>query len=170
MSKRKMMGPYGMVFATLAALACAAGIGWADSPHFIKATGELNEDGSLTVSWKEAGLGDNELISYIASADATATYHCVNNGGQCPNAANKTTVSGPVSAEGTFASGRNGQITQSLTIAAPAPNPGDFECPAGQTLRLSEIGYTNIQVTDVTNSVSEPTTPSSLTAVLFVCP
>lgn len=170
MSTRKTMAPYGMVLATVVALVCAAGTGWADNPHFTKATSELTEDGSLTVSWKEAGLGDNQLISYVATANATATYNCVNNGGQCPNAANKTTVSGPVSAAGTFASGRNGQITQSLTIAAPAPDPGSFQCPSGQVLTLSELGYTDIQVTDVTNSITQVATPSSLSAVVFTCP
>jgi hypothetical protein len=85
--------------------------------HFVQASAQLNSDtGQLTVSFKEAGLGESVLINYTASADATATYHCVNNGGQCPNAANKQTVQGPVSGSGAFASGKNGQVTASLTI------------------------------------------------------
>jgi hypothetical protein len=82
-----------------------------ETTHFVgRCTATLEANGDLTVTWKEAGLGDNQLIDYLASADGTATYVCVNNGGECPNAANKITVSGPVSAKGTFSSGQNGQI------------------------------------------------------------
>ena len=56
----------------------------ADSPHFIKATGTLNADGSLTVNFKEAGLGTNELIDYALTANATATYVCVNRAAPTP--------------------------------------------------------------------------------------
>ena len=69
---------------TTAALAVPAAL--AQSPHFIRASATLNNDGTLTVSWKEAGLGNNQLISYTASADATATYVCVNRGGANPSA------------------------------------------------------------------------------------
>lgn len=167
--KASIQRRYMMVLGTFVALVCAAAIGWAANPHFVgKVTATLNPDGSVTVSWKEAGLGNNQNIDYAATADATATYVCVNNGGQCPNAANKTTVSGPVSATGTFSSGKNGQITASLTIQPP--DAGGFMCPPGQTLTLSEISYTNIAITDLTNAVTEPATPSSIGAVLFVCP
>jgi hypothetical protein len=43
------------------------------SPHFLRASAAVNTNGTLTVSWKEAGLGDNVLIHYVANADATAT-------------------------------------------------------------------------------------------------
>ncbi len=65
------------------------------SPHFISATRTLNGNGSLTVNFKEAGLGTNQNINYILTAQATATYVCVNKGGTNPSAQNKTTVSGP---------------------------------------------------------------------------
>lgn len=138
------------------------------SPHFVGRVTATLEGDSVRVAWKEAGLGNNQLINYVASADGTATYVCVNNGGQCPNAANKITVSGPVTAEGTFSSGQNGQITQSLTISPPSA--GAFTCPGGQTLRLADVSYSNITITDTTNNVSASATPSSLSATLFVCP
>src|SRR5262250_71001 len=100
----------------LAGFVMAAPAALAVSPHFVSASATVNADGSLTVSFKEAGLGDNVLISYTASADATATYVCVNKGGANPSAANKTTVSGPVSASGQFSSGKNGSISESLTL------------------------------------------------------
>src|SRR5215475_15746640 len=156
-----------VVLVIVAALFCAVGITRAQNAHFIKATATL-EDGNAVVSWKEAGLGDNQLITYVASADATATFNCVNGGGQCPNAANKVTVSGPVSATGTFSSGKNGQITASLTLEPPGP--GEFSCPGGQTLTLSEVSYSNITITDTTNNISKTATPSAISATLFVCP
>jgi hypothetical protein len=133
------------------AMAAAA---FADSPHFIKASATLNSNGTLTVSWKEAGLGDNQLINYTASADATATYVCVNRGGANPSASNKTTVSGPVSASGSFSSGKNGSITGSLTVTPPGP--GSFSCPAGQSRELAQVTYTNVAITDNTNGITEP--------------
>lgn len=125
----------------------------ADSPHFVRATATL--DGTnLTVSFKEAGLGTNQLITYVASADATATFVCVNRGGANPSASNKTTVSGPVTATGQFSSGKNGQVTASLTITPPGP--GGFSCPPGQNLAIAEVTYTNVAIADTTNGVIEP--------------
>ena len=111
------------------------------------------KNGRLTVSFKEAGLGTNQLITYTASADATATYVCVNNGGANPSAKNKTTVAGPVSATGTFNSGKNGNVTASLTVSPP---PSDISCPPGQSLQLAQVSYTNVAITDTTNGVAEP--------------
>jgi hypothetical protein len=124
------------VFATMA-LAVPAAL--ADSPHFIRATATLNANGTLTASFKEAGLGTNQNITYVLSADATATYVCVNRGGSNPSAQNKTTVAGPVSATGTFSSGKNGQVTASLTVSPP---PSDISCPPGQSLELASVSYT----------------------------
>ena len=125
--------------------------------HFVSASAAVNSDGSLTVSFKEAGLGDNQLIDYRASADAAATYVCVNNGGGHPSATNKTTVSGPVSATGSFASGKNGNVTASLTLSPPPPPaPAEFSCPPGQALQLALVSYTNVAITDLTNNITEP--------------
>jgi hypothetical protein len=160
-----------VVLVIAAALFCAGGVTRAASPHFVGAVTATLVGNNVQVCWKEAGLGDNQNISYEASAFVTATFHCVNGGGNCPNAANKVTVSGPVTATGTFASGKNGQITACLTLEAPdPPDPGDFSCPGGQTLTLSEISFSNIRITDTTNSVTKAATPSAISATLFVCP
>jgi hypothetical protein len=123
------------------------------SPHFVSASAKVSGT-NLVVSFKEAGLGTNQLISYTASADATATYVCVNRGGGNPSASNKTTVSGPVSASGTFSSGKNGNVTASLTLNPPGP--GSFSCPSGQSLEIAEVVYTNVAITDTTNGITEP--------------
>jgi hypothetical protein len=123
------------------------------SPHFIFARADL-QGTNLVVSWKEAGLGTNQLITYTASADATVTYVCVNRGGGNPSASNKTTISGPVSATDQFSSGKNGQVTASLTLTPPGP--GGFSCPPGQSREIAQVVYTNVQITDVTNGITEP--------------
>jgi hypothetical protein len=144
---RKVM----LLAAMLAMAMVAAAPALAQNEHFIRASGSLNNNGSLTVNFKEAGLGTNQLINYTLTADATATYVCVNKGGANPSAQNKTTVSGPVSASGTFNSGKNGQVTASLTVNPP---PSDISCPPGQSLELASVTYTNVVLTDTTNNVS----------------
>jgi len=136
---------------SLMAVALAAVPALAQNEHFVRASGSLNNDGSLTVSFKEAGLGTNQLIDYTLTADATATYVCVNRGGANPSAQNKTTVSGPVSASGAFSSGKNGQVTASLTVEPP---PSNISCPPGQSLELASVIYTNVTLTDTTNNIS----------------
>jgi hypothetical protein len=132
-------------------VAFAASAALAQNEHFVRADATLNANGSLTANFKEAGLGTNQLIDYTLTADATATYVCVNRGGANPSAQNKTTVSGPVSASGTFSSGKNGQVTASLTVSPP---PSDISCPPGQSLELASVSYTNVTLTDTTNNIS----------------
>ncbi len=145
---RRMLVVLAAVFAT-AALAVPAAL--AVSPHFISASATLNADGTLTAKFKEAGLGTNQNINYVLSADGTATYVCVNRGGANPSAQNKTTVHGPVSASGTFNSGKNGNVNGSLTVSPP---PSDISCPKGQSLELASVSYTNVTLTDTTNNIS----------------
>jgi hypothetical protein len=142
----------------LAGLVMAAPAALAVSPHFVSASATVNADGSLTVGFKEAGLGTNQLINYEADANATATYVCVNNGGANPSAANKTTVSGPVNATGAFSSGKNGNVTASLTLSPPPPPPpSTFSCPKGQKgPELAQVSYTSVSITDTTNHIPEP--------------
>jgi hypothetical protein len=148
----------------LAGVLIAAGPALAVSPHFISASAQLSGT-NLTVSFKEAGLGTNQLITYTASATATATYVCVNNGGANPSASNKTTITAPVSATGTFSSGKNGNVTASLTLSPPGP--GSFSCPPGQTLALASVTYTSVSITDSTNGITEPISGTFTTGCLL---
>lgn len=145
---RRMLFVLAAVTAT-AALAVPAAV--AVNAHFISASASLNNDGTLTANFKEAGLGTNQNIDYALTADGTATYVCVNKGGANPSAQNKTTVNGPVSATGSFNSGKNGNVTGSLTVSPP---PSDISCPKGQTLQLASASYDNVTLTDVTNGIS----------------
>lgn len=142
-----------IAFAVTALIVSSVGA-LAVSPHFVGASATLS-GANLVVSWHEAGLGDDQLISYTASADATATFVCVNKGGANPSASNKTSVSGPVSASGTFSSGKNGNINQSLTLQPPAA-PSTLSCPKGQTEQQAQVSYTNVTITDTTDRITEP--------------
>jgi hypothetical protein len=150
---RKSVLKLGVVLSTvLVMLALTVSVALADSPHFNKASANLS-GANLVVSFKESGLGTNQLITYVASADGTAIYVCVNHGGANPSASNKTAVAGPVSATGTFSSGKNGTISQSLTLSPPF---ADIGCPNGQTQQLAEASYTNVAITDTTHGITEP--------------
>lgn len=140
----------GVLAATAAALAVGVGPALATSPHFIKTSASgVNSSGSLTVNWKEAGLGNNQNVTYLLSADSSAVYACINHGGHHPQASNKETVSGPVSSTGTFSSGKNGTISGSLTVNPPSP--GSFSCPGNQNLVLASVSYMNVTLQDTTN-------------------
>jgi len=142
----------------LAGFVLGASPAFAVSPHFISASATVNTDGSLTVNFKEAGLGTNQLISYTTTAQGTATWVCVNNGGANPSAQNKTTVNGPVSKTGSFSSGKNGNVTASLTIQPP---PSNISCPKGQKLELASATYTDLSITDNTTPVGPEAIPGT---------
>jgi len=153
-----------LLAASLAMVLAYAVPALAVSPHFVSANAALSGT-NLVVSFKEAGLGTNQLITYKASADSTVTYVCVNRGGSNPSASNKTTISGPVSATGTFSSGKNGQVTSSLTLNPPGP--GSFSCPSGQSLEIAQVTYTNVAITDTTNGITEPIAGTFTTGCLL---
>jgi hypothetical protein len=138
----------------LATAALAVPAALAVNAHFVSASASVS-GANLVVSFKEAGLGTNQLITYQADAKATATYVCVNKGGGNPSASNKTTVSGPVSGTGTFNSGKNGNVTASLTLSPPPP-PSTFSCPKGQSQATAQVTYTDVSITDLTNGITEP--------------
>src|SRR5438105_6805935 len=114
-----MLGKVMSSVALTLALALTSTPLWGQSPHFLSASDSIvttvADGGDLVVSWKEAGLGNNVIINYTATASATASYACINGGGNHPSASNKETVNGPVSASGSFPSVKNGSITASLT-------------------------------------------------------
>jgi hypothetical protein len=137
---------------TLAALLIAAPAAFAVNAHFVSASASLSGT-NLVVSFKEAGLGTNQLIGYTTSANATEIVVCVNKGGANPSASNKTTISGPVSASGTFSSGKNGNVTASLTLMPPSI-PSTFSCPGGQKEETAQVTYTGVTLSDTTNGIS----------------
>ena len=110
----------------------------AGSPHFVSNTVTATRtDNSLTVSGKEAGLGDEAQVHIVVSA----TAECINGGGNHPKAVNKTSVS----SEGTFPV-QNGKAEFSLSLT-PVFQPS---CSPPMTVR-----FANVVVTDTTNGISK---------------
>jgi hypothetical protein len=126
----------------------------AANPQFLdqKTTSQLNTDGSLTVAFFESGLGNNQLIDYTLTTDGLAVYACLNNGGNFPKDPKKFNQQGTLVTTGTFDSGKNGNVQESLTVGPPAP-PTPDACKGNQELELLSVSYTNIRLTDTTNNV-----------------
>lgn len=79
---------YVVAAALVGAIAAISAVAFAGSPHFV--TADASRSGNtLSVSFKEAGLGNEPQVHIVLSATAL----CVNNGGKHPKAVNKTSVS-----------------------------------------------------------------------------
>jgi hypothetical protein len=110
---------------------------WAGSPHFVDSTvTATRSDSTLTVSGKEAGLGDESQIHIVV----TATAECINPGGNHPQAVNKESVS----AAGDFPV-QNGKANFSLSLTAT------FQPDCSPPM---SVQFTDITVTDTTNNIS----------------
>ncbi len=133
-----------LIFGALAAVVFAAGPALAVSAHFNFANVTSVTSNSITVSFKEAGLG-NSLDSVNISVSGSA--ECINPGSHHPKAGNKTAES----ASGTF-NVSNGQATGSLTMVATNISP-----PCSPPM---VIAWTDLVVTDTTfnDSISIPGT------------
>jgi len=120
-------------FAALGAQAAFAG-----SPHFVSNTVTVSRsDNSLTVSGKEAGLGNESQVHVVV----TATASCINPGDHHPKAANKESVS----AEGDFPV-QNGKADFTLTVTATFQP----DCSPPMT-----VVFSNVSVTDTTSGISK---------------
>ena len=129
----------------LGLLAALAGPAFAGSPHFVSATGTVSGN-QLTVSAKEAGLGDEALINVTISGTAL----CINNGGSHPKAANKSSPS-----EGSPVIVQNGKADYTKTLTATFTP----DCSPPMT-----VAWTNVKVTDETNNIScSASDPNGLT-------
>ena len=120
--------------------------------HFFKDTSaSVANSGALTVHIDEAGLG-NENINYTLSAEASATYACINGGGNHPKATNKETFSEELSGEASFQP-KNGRVQADMSVGPISA--GSFKCPSGQRLVLAAVSYSNIVLTDTTNNATD---------------
>jgi hypothetical protein len=122
----------------LATAAIAVPAAWAGSPHFVNNAFSITRtDSTLTVSGKEAGLGDEAQVHIVV----TATALCINPGGNHPKAVNKEDVS----AEGDFPV-QNGKAEFTLVLTATFQP----ECSPPMT-----VAFTDVTVTDETNGISK---------------
>jgi hypothetical protein len=125
------------------------------SPHFIKSATSASRSGtSLVVNFKEAGLPAGSVEKVTTSATVTTVYECVNGGGLNPSASNKHSFTTTESKSGTFTANKNGNIVGSETLTVPSAGSLGFKCPAGQTVTLVSVSYSNIRITDQTSGAS----------------
>ena len=135
--------------------------------HFQKSSvrASIDNGGNLTVSWVEAGLG-NENVNYSLTADVVADYYCVSNSGSIPNAANKFTFNDSPEANGSFEP-KNGKVSGNLRLNVPAPpSSAPPTCGRGQALRLQKVAWRNVLLEDTTNILPYPF-PGSFIRELF---
>jgi hypothetical protein len=109
----------------------------AGSPHFVGGITVTRVGNTLSVSGKEAGLGNEDQVHIVVSA----TAQCINPGDHHPKAANKQSVS----AEGDFPV-QNGKANFSLTVTATFQP----DCTPPMT-----VVFTDVTVTDTTNGISQ---------------
>ncbi|MHB9861021.1 hypothetical protein [Streptomyces sp. YIM S03343] len=106
------------------------------SAHFVGTPTATRSGNSLTVSGKEAGLGNQQTVNIQVTANAA----CINPGGQGPNAANKQAVAGG----GQFPV-QNGKANFTVTVTATFKP----SCSPPMTVQFSDI-----LVTDTGNGIS----------------
>ena len=124
-----------LVVLALAAVGAAASTALAGNPHFV--TADASRSGNtLSVAFKEAGLGNEPQVHVVLSATAL----CINGGGNHPKAVNKTSVN----AAGDFPV-QNGKAEGTLSVTAtfqPACSPP------------MTVQFTDVTLTDETSGAT----------------
>jgi hypothetical protein len=107
----------------------------AGSPHFVGTPVYTTSGSSVTVSAKEAGLGDEAQILVVLSGNA----QCVNPGGNDPAAGNKTAFS--QAADEPVQNGKSDYTLTATAVLQPACSPP------------MTIVFTDLTLTDTTNGL-----------------
>ena len=108
---------------------------WAGSPHFVECSVSISGN-TVSVDGKEAGLGDENQITVVVTAEAL----CINNAGNHPRAVNKESLSA-----GEDVPVQNGKAIFSIDLTATFQP----DCSPPMT-----VEFRNITVTDTTNNIS----------------
>ncbi len=125
-------------------LVLAVSAAFAENPHFIGTpTCTKSVSTGLTCSGKAAGLGNGPTAAFLTADSVTATYECVDKGGNV--APGQPIVTQNVTGPTQTITPHNGQITFSPNIPAPTPPSAKTECPNGNwSVRLTSLTYTNV--------------------------
>src|SRR5262245_45312539 len=135
---------YVVVAALIGAIAAISTVAIAESPHFIGTpTCTKSLTSGLTCSGKAAGLGNGPTAAFLTASSVSATYECVNHGGNV--APGQPVVLQNVTGPTQNITTRKGQITFSPNIQ-PQPTPSSrYCCPnVNWTVRLTSLTYTNV--------------------------
>jgi hypothetical protein len=121
---------------TAAALALASAPAWAGSPHFVGTPAFTTSGSVITVTAKEAGLGDEAQIHVVLAG----TAQCVNPGGNDPQAGNKTAFS--TAADEPVQSGHADYTLSATAAFQPSCTPP------------MSVVFSDVVVTDETSGIS----------------
>lgn len=142
---------FAVIAAVCAALLLTTTAAQAGNAHFIASQTSASQSGStLTVKFKEAGLASGSVETIQISAHLDAEYSCVNNGNKVPSDPKKTTISSDFQQSGTFTAGKNGNLTGSLSVSAPAAS-SVLDCPNGQRATLISAVWSDVSIDDLTS-------------------
>ena len=121
-----------------------AATAFAESPHFIGTpTCTKSLTTGLTCSGKAAGLGNGPTAAFLTADSVSATYECVNKGGNV--APGQPVVLSNVTGPAQNITPRNGQITFSPNLPPPPTPSARTECPNGNwSVHLTSLTYTNV--------------------------
>jgi hypothetical protein len=122
---------------------------FAQNAHFMSCSSSTTSSGSLSVSFRIAGLGGGATDTITAHTTATSTWGCLNGGQQCPNAANKFTSSEDITGQLTVTAGHNGSASGTITLSPT--QPANF-CPHGQRMVLISVTYSDVTLTNSATS------------------
>lgn len=140
MRLRKFIAPAVIAAAAVFGFAAPA---MAGSPHFVGTPTFTTSGSTITVSAKEAGLGDEDQIHVVLSADAL----CINGGGNHPKAVNKTTVT--AAADEPVQNGKSNYTLTATAVFQPACSPP------------MTVQFQNVTLTDTTNGLVATPVPAS---------
>jgi hypothetical protein len=162
-----------LVLGVFASIVLVAPSAFADSPHFIsEGTASITSSGAYKVSnFKEAGLGNTVSTESITLHvdSATAVYACVNGGGKHPKAANKQSVTSPLTFTAPFPV-RNGSTTGSIQVGPPAAGPFQPPCNPPMTVELVQVSYSGVELIGLAGDTSaEPNLSACLVPGLGIC-
>ena len=122
------------------------------SPHWIVGDPPQTycDNTTLTCYFKLTGLGNNQLVTITVSASVLFDYDCQNGGLHIPKPF--TGVAGTATGSQTFDSGRNGQITGSISLNPSTLVSGAANCPPPpQKGILGPWQAVNVEITSATN-------------------
>ena len=135
-------------FIAPAVIAAAAVFGFAapamaGSPHFVGTPTFTTSGSTVTVSAKEAGLGNEAQIHVVLSGTAL----CINGGGNHPKAVNKTNVT--TAADEPVQNGKSDYTLTATATFQPACSPP------------MTVEFQNLTLTDTTNNLTAVPVPAS---------
>src|SRR5262245_30505181 len=132
---------YVVVAALIGAIAAISTVAIAESPHFIGTpTCTKSLTSGLTCSGKAAGLGNGPTAAFLTASSVSATYECVNHGGNV--APGQPVVLQNVTGPTQNITPRNGQIRFSPNIPPPPTPSARDTCPnANWTVRITSLTY-----------------------------